>query len=237
MAILFRFMSVPYKICVCKIPERGDSFIVKNFKIRENYTIKTNGCAQNESKPEAGAASEIRKGEKRMNKHHDSRINLPAFLPAIIILVLFIGAGIIWTEQVGAFMTMLLYGMADFFGAYINLLSLTFVILGVAIVIMRYGDVVIGGPDAKPEFSMFNWCAMSICSGIGTGLLFWAMGEPIFHYMTTPTAIAEAGSRTAAVFAVAQAMWDWSEAEFEFSQAEAEQMREARERLGVAQVR
>lgn len=34
-----------------------------------------------------------------------------------------------------------------------------------------------------------------------------------------------------------QAMWDWSEAEFEFSQAEAEQMREARERLGVAQVR
>ena len=75
---------------------------------------------------------------------------------------------------------------------------------------MRYGDVVIGGPDAKPEFSMFNWCAMSICSGIGTGLLFWAMGEPIFHYMTTPTAIAEAGTRRAAVFAVSQAMWDWS---------------------------
>ena len=34
-----------------------------------------------------------------------------------------------------------------------------------------------------------------------------------------------------------QAMWDWSEAEFKFSQAEAEQMREARERLGVPQVR
>ncbi len=34
-----------------------------------------------------------------------------------------------------------------------------------------------------------------------------------------------------------QAMWDWSEAEFEFSQAEAEQMRSARESLGIAQVR
>ena len=33
-----------------------------------------------------------------------------------------------------------------------------------------------------------------------------------------------------------QAMWDWSEAEFEFSQAEAEQMRQARERLGVAPI-
>ena len=34
-----------------------------------------------------------------------------------------------------------------------------------------------------------------------------------------------------------QAMWDWSEAEFEFSQAETAQMREARDTLGIAQVR
>ena len=34
-----------------------------------------------------------------------------------------------------------------------------------------------------------------------------------------------------------QAMWDWSEAEFEFSQAEADQMKRARENLGIAQVR
>ena len=57
---------------------------------------------------------------------------------------------------------------------------------------------------------MPTWCAMSICSGIGTGLLFWAMGEPIYHYMATPDAIAEAESRRAGIFAVAQAMWDWS---------------------------
>jgi choline-glycine betaine transporter len=140
----------------------------------------------------------------------DRQINWAAFLPAIIILVLFITAGVFWREPVGDFMTMLLYGMADYFGAYINLLSLVFVVLGVVFIICRYGDIVIGGKDAKPEFNMPNWCAMSICSGIGTGLLFWAMGEPIFHYMTTPTAIAAAGSREAGIFAVAQAMWDWS---------------------------
>ncbi|MDR1902330.1 MAG: BCCT family transporter [Treponema sp.] len=140
----------------------------------------------------------------------DTRMNPLAFWPAIIVLAAFIVCGVIWTEAVGGFMTKLLYGMADYFGAYINLLSLLFVILGVIFVITRYGDVVIGGKDAKPEFGMLSWCAMSICSGIGTGLLFWAMGEPIFHYMTTPTAIAKAGSREAGIFAVAQAMWDWS---------------------------
>lgn len=142
--------------------------------------------------------------------NEDKRLNKAAFWPAIIILALFIISGIFWTEQVGSIMTKLLYGMADYLGWYINLLSLVFIILAVVFIIGRHGDVVIGGPDAKPEFSMFSWCAMSICSGIGTGLLFWAMGEPIFHYMMTPAAIAEAGSRRAGIFAVAQAMWDWS---------------------------
>lgn len=143
-------------------------------------------------------------------KKSSKKINKLAFWPAIVILVCFILAGIIWTEEVGTVMTNLLYAMADYFGAYINLLSLVFVILVVIFLVSRYGDVVIGGKDAKPEYSMPTWCAMSICSGIGTGLLFWAMGEPIYHYMTTPDAIAEAESRRAGIFAVAQAMWDWS---------------------------
>ncbi|MCI9590303.1 MAG: choline transporter [Lachnospiraceae bacterium] len=144
------------------------------------------------------------------NSTDDRKINKLAFWPAIVILILFILAGIIWTEEVGVMMTKLLYGMADYFGAYINLLSLTFIILAVVFLIGRYGDVIIGGQEAKPEYSMASWCAMSICSGIGTGLLFWAMGEPIFHFMQTPAAIGDAGSRRAGIFAVAQAMWDWS---------------------------
>lgn len=145
------------------------------------------------------------------NKTTDNlKINKWAFWPAIVIIVAFILAGIIWTEQVGALMTKLLYGMADYFGAYINLISLTFIILAVVFLIGRYGDVVIGGKDAKPEYSMASWCAMSICSGIGTGLLFWAMGEPIFHFMATPVAMGDPGTRRAGIFAVAQAMWDWS---------------------------
>lgn len=150
------------------------------------------------------------KTKKGLYFKEDQRLNKAAFLPAIIILIAFVLAGIFWTDAVGNFMTKMLYAFADYFGAYINLLSLLFIILAVIFIISRYGDIVIGGKDAKPEFSMFHWCAMSICSGIGTGLLFWAMGEPMYHYMTTPTAIAQAGSRKAAIFSVAQAMWDWS---------------------------
>lgn len=147
-----------------------------------------------------------------MNKNKDNigKINKVAFWPAVIALLLFIGIGIVKTEVVGSFMTRALYIIADYFGAYINILSLIFLILAGIIIISRYGDIVIGGKDAKPDYSMLSWCAMSICSGIGTGLLFWAIGEPIYHYMQTPSAIAEAQTRKAGIFAVAQAMWDWS---------------------------
>ena len=71
----------------------------------------------------------------------DKRMNKAAFWPAIIILALFITSGVIWREPVGNFMTTLLYGMADYLGWYINLLSLAFIILGVVFVAVRYGDV------------------------------------------------------------------------------------------------
>ena len=103
-----------------------------------------------------------------MNKNKDNigKINKAAFWPAVIALLLFIGIGIVKTEVVGSFMTRALYIIADYFGAYINILSLIFLILAGIIIISRYGDIVIGGKDAKPDYSMLSWCAMSICSGI-----------------------------------------------------------------------
>lgn len=146
-----------------------------------------------------------------MNEENSTgKINKLAFWPAVIALVAFVIAGIVNTQAVGNAMTKILSVIANYFGAYINILSLVFLILAAVIIIGKYGDVIIGGKDAKPDYSMPTWCAMSICSGIGTGLLFWAIGEPIFHYMQTPTAIGQAQTRTAGIFAVAQAMWDWS---------------------------
>ena len=141
----------------------------------------------------------------------EKKVNLSIFLPPIILLGLMVVAGTIWPDALGTFMTNLLFFMTDHFGWYINLLSLGLVFLSLLFIIGRYGDVKIGGKDAKPEYTMFQWISMTICGGIGTGLLFWAMGEPIYHYAMPPAgAGVEAFSRESAIFAVSQAMWDWS---------------------------
>lgn len=45
----------------------------------------------------------------------------------------------------------------------------------------KFGKIRIGGPKAKPEFSTIAWYAMLLSAGMGIGLMFWSVGEPIYH--------------------------------------------------------
>ncbi len=137
---------------------------------------------------------------------HKEVLSVIGILFAIEILL-----GVFATDTFGAVMSKMMYLVGDNFGWWINLCAMFAVLVGIAYIISHYGDIRIGGADAKPEYTTWQWFSISICGGIGCGLLFWAMGEPIFHYMQPPTAVgAEPQSRAAAVFAVGQAMFDWS---------------------------
>lgn len=119
--------------------------------------------------------------------------------------------GIFFTDAFGSVMSKMIYIVGDHFGWWINLCAVLVIFLGIGFIISHYGDIRIGGEDAKPEYTTWQWFSISICGGIGCGLLFWAMGEPIYHYMQPPVAAGvEAQSREAAIFAVGQSMFDWS---------------------------
>jgi choline/glycine/proline betaine transport protein len=45
----------------------------------------------------------------------------------------------------------------------------------------KHKKLILGGPDAKPEFSNINWIAMLFSAGLGIGLLFYGVAEPIMH--------------------------------------------------------
>ena len=140
-----------------------------------------------------------------------NKLNKLAFWPATICLIIFIAFGVFKQEAMGTLLNNILYAMADREGWFFELLAIIIIILTFVLALSRFGDIRIGGPEAKPDFKTWNWITMSLCGGIGTGLLFWAMGEPIYHFMTPPVAAqVEAGSREAAIFAVSQTMWQWS---------------------------
>jgi len=55
----------------------------------------------------------------------------------------------------------------------------------------RFGKLKLGRDGEKPEFSMLSWFAMLFSAGMGIGLVFWSVAEPIYHYNATPPGLGQ----------------------------------------------
>lgn len=78
--------------------------------------------------------------------------------------------------------------------------------------ISRFGDVKLGKPDDEPDFSTFSWICMLFSAGLGSGLIYWGVAEPMFHIQGSPFsdgAGIEPGSVSAAVSAVTVTNFHW----------------------------
>ena len=71
------------------------------------------------------------------------------------------------------------------------------------------GNVVLGGPDAKPILSKKNWATITLCTAMAAGALFWGVAEPAYHLASPPVGI-EPNSWEAAKFAMETMVVHWS---------------------------
>ena len=74
-----------------------------------------------------------------------------------------------------------------------------FIVLAIYLAFSKLGKIRIGGLTAKPEFSNFAWYSMLISAGMGIGLMFWAVGEPLTHLNVTPPIFEHSDGRVAAL--------------------------------------
>ena len=76
----------------------------------------------------------------------------------------------------------------------------------------RFGDVKLGKPDDEPDFSTFSWICMLFSAGLGSGLIYWGVAEPMYHIQDSPFLTRggiEPGSVDAAVSAVTVTNFHW----------------------------
>jgi choline/glycine/proline betaine transport protein len=137
----------------------------------------------------------------------------PRVFPATAVLVMAFIALTLLFSDVAAFVGLLNsdgtpMSAGDAFGAVLSAVSGTFgwfYILAVNVFVLvvlffalsGYGNIRLGGPEAEPEFSDFGWYSMLFSAGMGIGLMFWAVGEPITHLTAVPPFF-DAGAGTAA---------------------------------------
>tara|TARA_R110000751_G_scaffold63604_7_gene131107 strand:- start:5092 stop:5448 length:357 start_codon:yes stop_codon:yes gene_type:complete len=54
--------------------------------------------------------------------------------------------------------------------------------LCIALVFSPWGKLRLGAPDSRPEFSRFTWVSMLLSAGVGIGILFFGVAEPMFYF-------------------------------------------------------
>lgn len=83
-----------------------------------------------------------------------------------------------------------------------------FVVFAIYLYFSKYGNIVLGDDDDKPEFDFISWFAMLFSAGMGIGLVFYGVAEPLSHF-TNPISNIEPLSKEAATFAMNKSFLHW----------------------------
>jgi glycine betaine transporter len=83
-----------------------------------------------------------------------------------------------------------LAGVTTNFGWLYLWVVLGLVVFAFVLAFGRYGNLRLGAEDDEPEFSLGAWFAMLFAAGMGIGLVFWGVGEPLSHFASPPPGVA-----------------------------------------------
>ncbi|KAA1379825.1 BCCT family transporter [Aeromicrobium fastidiosum] len=95
-------------------------------------------------------------------------------------------------------------------GWFFVLSSTFFVIFVIWLAASKYGRIPLGDDDEEPEFRTVSWIAMMFSAGMGIGLMFWGVAEPLSHFVTPPPGTSKAQSDEAFQTAMATTMFHWA---------------------------
>lgn len=135
-----------------------------------------------------------------MSKSVKSQLNKNVFVGAssIIIALLLYTAAL--PNQAQSLFTLIQAGIVDN-GSWFYVLTVAFIFFFVIFLgVSRYGDIRLGPDHSTPDYSLVTWISMLFAAGMGIGLMFFGVAEPLMHYLTPPTA------ETGTVGAVKEAM-------------------------------
>lgn len=111
-----------------------------------------------------------------------ARLALPVFIPAAALIVVFVAFALVSPDTASALFAGIQENVIGAFGWYYVALVAFFVIFSLWVGFSRYGDIRLGKDDDKPEFSTMSWFALLFAAGMGIGLVFWGVAEPLNHF-------------------------------------------------------
>ena len=109
-----------------------------------------------------------------MNNINKARFLISAFLLIVITSIVYVNL-----EASSAFFSSTQLLLSEYLGWLIIIIANGFLIFSTYLIFTRYKDIRLGGPNACPTYSYKSWIAMLFSAGLGIGLLFYGVAEPI----------------------------------------------------------
>lgn len=130
------------------------------------------------------------------------------FIITLIIVALFSIWGALAPDQLANVANATFNFSIQNFGWFYLLATLFFLIFAFYLAFSRFGGIRLGDDDDEPEYSTLSWLSMLFSAGMGIGLVFWGVAEPLSHFLSAPEG-AEAGTTQAARLSMRYSFFHW----------------------------
>ncbi len=139
------------------------------------------------------------------------QIRPTVFFPAAGIIIAFVLFGVIFSDLFARIFGEVQSFIATSLGWFYILVVSIFLVFVIFIALSPYGRIRLGPDDSRPDYSYLSWFAMLFSAGMGIGLLFFSVAEPVYHFAVEvpPASDADPGSTGAAREAMNITFFHW----------------------------
>jgi len=135
-------------------------------------------------------------------------IHPQVFVISAVIILAFMALSVLFPESAQDTYGDIRTGISENFAWLFIMAANLFIIFMIYLAISKFGKIRLGGVDADKEFSDISWVAMLFSAGMGIGLMFFGVAEPIWHFFD-PHLGAEGGTTQASEVAMAVSLFHW----------------------------
>lgn len=142
-----------------------------------------------------------------MNNNAPGKLNSAVFYPASILVISLLLFTLVFPQTSAQFFAQLQSSIVENGSWFYVLVVAIILIFTLYLGLSRYSSIKLGPDHAEPDFSYLSWLSMLFAAGMGIGLMFYGVAEPLMHYLKPPTV--ETGSILAAQEAMKTTFFHW----------------------------
>jgi len=116
-----------------------------------------------------------------------SDLNPIVFFISVTIIGIFLFFGVFFTESTGIVFDLIQNFIVEKFGWFYTLAVGLFLVFVIFLFFSPFGSFKLGPDDSDPDYTYTSWFAMLFSAGMGIGLVFFGVAEPMYHYLAPPT--------------------------------------------------